>query len=276
MNDFIKKICFKKGLFLVIAIVGVFVVSGCSKNTQLVPILHETVIDATQVSELHITTEFTKIHIVPSNNNEIQMKLHGQITANYRDQVSLLVTEENQKVNIQVIEPKNYRNLITDKHQLDIGLPQRIFDLINIKGATAEVRMNGISVEKFEINSNQGNIHLAHLDGEEFNINSTIGHITLEKINGDTKVSTEQGKVTFIGEFGEGNLSVVTKVSDIDFMRAIFPEAWEADLTTIQGIIEGTLEQLTLSEQAKEWKGNKGTGGTKVEVFTKQGNILFP
>lgn len=276
MKNLIKKISLTEIILLLITIVGVFVATGCSKNTQLVPILQEKEIDTTQVSELHITTEFTRIHIVPSNNNEIQFKLHGQITAKYRDQVSLQVTEENHRVKIQVNEPKNYRNLNIDEHQLDIGLPQRTFDLINIKGATAEVSINGVSADNFEINSAQGNIQLAHLYGNEFNINSTIGHITLENINGDTKVSTEQGKVSFIGDLGKGNRSVVTKVSDIDFGRVKLPEAWVADLTTIQGTITGTLEQFTLTQQVKEWKGNKGTGGAKVEVSTKQGNILFP
>lgn len=263
-------------LLLLIMIVGALVFTGCSGDTQLVPIVQEVTIDTTQFSEIHISTEFTKLNIIPSKNDEIQLKLHGQINAKYRDQVSLQVTKENQRVFIQVQEPKNYRNLTTDVHQLDIVLPQRNFDLIKITGATADFRIDGISANQFEINAAQGNIQLAHLNGNKLDIRSTIGQIMLEHINGDMIITTEQGKVTFLGDLGEGNRSVVTKISDIDFTLAKFPDAWEAYLATNQGVIEGALAGLTRAQQSREWQGKKGTGGVKVEVMSKQGNILFP
>ncbi|MFH0071276.1 hypothetical protein, partial [Peribacillus sp. NPDC056705] len=125
-------------------------------------------INTGQVNKLYIRSETgtVKVKVIPIEGNEIQATLDGRTTKKWLKDYHLVMKEEDGLARIEIVQDSRMRlfDLYT-KLQLTVGIPNTKLDQLQIITDTADIYVDSVQANEYELASDTGAIEMNVAEG---------------------------------------------------------------------------------------------------------------
>ncbi|TCS93088.1 DUF4097 family beta strand repeat-containing protein [Hazenella coriacea] len=246
-------------------------------------VIEQKQIDGKEINQVKINSKLSNINIYPSPNDQIELKLEG--TVNQKADIDFQVSAENHQLSITVDYINKFPMSFKLSHlNLDVYLPEKVYDSVNIKSDIGEISIDQkLLAKKLELKSDIGEIEVDEFEGDELICTSNLGDMKLKKINASFDIKTETGSVDMNSVSSlKNNNKIKTQLGNVNVELSGEPKSLGLDLSTELGEIETDfmVHTKTSGKNASPIGGSlQGLVGEKVEnaptltVSTELGDI---
>jgi lia operon protein LiaG len=187
---------------------------------------------AEQVHGIAINTTQTNVDIIRGESDEIQVELFGNGTGKGNATLKSEQTGDQLTVTVQ----HHAKGIFSRNNaRLQVVLPARQFDRLQVKTTSGEMRVEGASAASLDLTSISGNIEAKGLEGEDLTVKTTSGEIRVDTWAGNATVTSVSGDQELIG-FKEGHLTSSTTSGEVDVMDLV--DGQDVRITTVSGDVE--------------------------------------
>ncbi|KRE73567.1 DUF4097 family beta strand repeat-containing protein [Paenibacillus sp. Soil750] len=246
-------------------------------------------IAAANIDTLIIENDISGMTFVPSNSDEISVRLVGAARSENAQNCTIeAVTEGSNTWRVDVCTNRKnhidfgfdlteFKSLFSGQRlrlQTEVRLPDKLYKAITASTDTGSINFKEVKAEKLTASTDTGTITVDRYEGKALNLQTDTGSIHLNDGQGNVKLKTDTGSITAkLRELGD----TVTAESDTGSVRIQLdsaPTDATFDLTTDTGSatlnVPGVNVQRTSHNNAK---GTIGNGSKKVTVRTDTGYV---
>ncbi|CCF15677.1 putative lipoprotein [Brevibacillus laterosporus GI-9] len=287
-------------LFIIIGVMGCvgWVLQGGIYGQKAASIINEKTIEHTQFKQLIVDSASKDIHIVPSNDDYIKIRLNEKSGWFGTRNTELQVTKENDKLLIATTRPPTWFSLdfSMDDEGLTISLPQKTWEKMKLSSTSGNITAGDVFAKEFVASSTSGDIEMKQLESEQSDIQVTSGNVeisrliatysTFESTSGDIDVQEATGEIkanstsgnidlktaevahNLTLEASSGNINIVTTKQPIDTRLVAKTSSGEIQ-TNLEGFRFNSISNHNV--EATNGKEIKRT----VHIQTTSGDITF-
>ncbi|WJE53564.1 DUF4097 family beta strand repeat-containing protein [Bacillus cereus] len=294
----IKKIVYI-GIFLCVIGgigIGILKVFGLSSNNT--EIHKKETVASENINEIEINTSAADVELVPTDLNEIEILLDGNIKENIKDKYTFKVNEKNNKLNIDFLTNDNSLGLhlgsISDM-KLKVNLPKKGYENIKVKTTSGQIIAEGIEGKILTMEATSGNISTIESKiKKELTAETSSGTIKINKSEaGIVNFKTSSGKIdsnnlvsknaNFEDISGEikynnktlkGDIAFQTSNGDVKINFDKVPTSFKVGFEGNSGKADIDVEGLLYEDKSKNKAiAIKGDGENKIKVRTSSGDL---
>ncbi|NOV00444.1 DUF4097 family beta strand repeat-containing protein [Paenibacillus planticolens] len=246
-------------------------------------------ISSTNIDTLIIQNDDSSVTFIPSNSDEIKVRLVGTMREANAPNCTMEATTEGSNVwRVDVCtKTKNHFNFGFDISELknliagrsfglktEVSLPDKMYKSITVSSDTGNINFKDLKSEKLTASTDTGNISIDRYEGKQINFQADTGNINIQQGQGDVKVKTDTGGITAkLSDIGDS----VTLESDTGSIRLTLdptPKNVSFDLSTDTGSTNLDVPGLTVDRKDRHSaKGTLGDGSKKVKVSVDTGYV---
>ncbi|CAN7156279.1 DUF4097 family beta strand repeat-containing protein [Paenibacillus sp. LjRoot153] len=247
-------------------------------------------IAAANIDTLIIENDISGMTFVPSNSDEISVRLVGAARSENAQNCTIeAVTEGSNTWRVDVCtNRKNHINIGFDltefkslfsgqrlRLQTEVRLPDKLYKAITVSTDTGSINFKEVKAEKLTASTDTGTITVDRYEGKTLNLQTDTGSIHLNDGQGNMKLKTDTGTITAkLRELGD----TVTAESDTGTVRIQLDSATTDttfDLSTDTGTARLDVPGVNVQQPTRHniVKGSIGNGSKKVTVRTDTGYV---
>ncbi|MBN2285747.1 MAG: DUF4097 family beta strand repeat protein [Tissierellales bacterium] len=221
---------------------------------------------------IDVSASVKELHVIKSNNQEIQISLKGSIKSNYKP--GLVVEATGRSVAIRT-QDRLMTNMNESKNSLvmTIHLPENYSGSLDVGTVSGDIDISSFSLNNLSLSTVSGDIHAADMVARSLKISSVSGSIKAESVKGVTgRFSTTSGKILAGVEPFAGGLHIASVSGDVDLQ---LPENADCGLefSTVSGKFENGNGFIVDKIVNQNVKALKGSGKNSIKVVTTSGNL---
>jgi lia operon protein LiaG len=260
-DETMKKLGYGLLFFMAVLLSGVgfiFYNEGANAfSTKVVELHEEQSIMGKTVSRISITSRSTDVVALPHTQDEIVVKLKGEVSEKMANAFELTVTEHNGEVQVEVdrnTRPSFTVFAINKGTLLTVLVPEKIYDEITIEATS-------------------GDIHAAELTANSLALQATSGDMSGENLVGGSQLlfKTTSGDIESL--HNQANKMIVEATSG-DIMMDMEEHAYSVDFKGDEGKVD--VPGFLFEEMSEERiQGKKGEKGMTIFVRTTSGDFVL-
>ncbi|MFD2216722.1 MULTISPECIES: DUF4097 family beta strand repeat-containing protein [Metabacillus] len=283
---------------IVVGIAGSVVTAATTDvfSPEMKDILQEEEVKGTEIQQIEVGTSSTNIKMVPSKGDSIKVKLTGKVSEKLKDKYKLVVTEEGDKVNIDVknqdlyfyvgfsfielnleieVPEKEYQSLVVKSSSGDIDISQLKVEEFSTEASSGDITIDQISVSKnSKMEASSGTIHAKNSSASVFNLGASSGDIIIQNIDGHVEAETSSGSIELNNKQVTGNINALASSGDVIVQFDESPKSLTVDFrgSSGDGVIE--LEGFSYEDKSENIiNGKIGNGEYELKVRTSSGDF---
>lgn len=283
---------------IVVGIAGSVVTAATTDvfSLEMKDILQEEEVKGTEIQQIEVGTSSTNIKMVPSKGDSIKVKLTGKVSERLKDKYKLVVTEEGDKVNIDVknqdlyfyvgfsfielnlkieVPETEYHSLVVESSSGDIDISQLKVEEFSTEASSGDITIDQISVStNNKMEASSGTIHVKNSSASVFNLGASSGDIILQNVDGHVEAETSSGSIELNNKQVTGNINALASSGDVIVQFDESPKSLAVDFTGNSG--EGVIELEGFSYEDKSENiinGKIGSGEYELKVRTSSGDF---
>ncbi|WP_139492738.1 DUF4097 family beta strand repeat-containing protein [Brevibacillus dissolubilis] len=220
-------------------------------------------IPAKGIERIEIEGSVFPVELIPSNSDEIEIRLLGETSDTYMDNIELdidlkhgdtLRIEPILTLDTEIISMKNL-TLFQSQGKAVIAIPSQAYKQIAASTSLGDIHVNGLTADEFELSTHTGDI----------TVTNSTGRLDLETDLGDTTIQLREL---------QDDIMVETNTGDVLLTLNTPPEAATFDLATHTGTSEVNLPDIDYQKQTgRHLKVTLGTQGPLVHIDAALGDI---
>ncbi|OAJ74079.1 hypothetical protein AYJ08_10650 [Brevibacillus sp. SKDU10] len=287
-------------LFIIIGVIGCvgWVLQGGIYGQKAASITTEKTIEHTQFKQLIVDSASEDIHIVPSNDDYIKIRLNEASGWLGAKNTELRVREENDKLLIETIRPHTWFSLdfsMNDKG-LTVSLPQKTWEKMKLSSTSGNITAGDVLTQEFVASTTSGDIEIKQLESEKNDIQvtsgnveisrlvatystfeSTSGDIDIQEANGEIKANSTSGNIDVYTAEVAHNLTLEASSGNIEIVTTKQPTDTRFVAKTSSGEIQTNLEGFRFNSISNH--NVEATNGQEIKrtvhIQTTSGDIGF-
>ena len=226
---------------------------------------------AEQINAITINTTRADVQITRGEGDEIRLELTGKGKENGSGNATLKSEQTGDQLAVSV-QQSGSTLFSRNSAQLQVVLPARQFDRLQVKTASGDMRIEEASATSLDISSVSGDIQAEGLTGNELTVKTTSGDIIVDTWTGNATVTSVSGDQELI-RFKEGSLSSSTTSGEVDVMD--LTEGQDLRITTVSGDVEveGELANGQISTTSGEITVNAGKLDSGLTLQSVSGDL---
>lgn len=246
-------------------------------------------IAAANIDTLILQNDDSNITFVPTNGDEIKVRLVGTIRETNANECTVdAATEGNNVWRVDVCMKKNdhinfgfditeIKNWIAGRGfglKTEVSLPDKMYKAITVTSDTGTINFNDLKSEKLTANTDTGNISLDRYEGKQLNLQADTGNIHIQEGQGDVRIKTDTGGITAkLSDIGD-SVSLESDTGSVRLTLEPTPKNVSFDLSADTGSANLEVPGLTVDrEDHHTAKGTLGDGSKKVKIRVDTGYI---
>lgn len=249
--------------------------------------------DAEDVNKVHIDITSTDINIIPSADEEITVRLSGEVSTNRnRDIPSLVAYESGDELRIEIIRPKTiFIGVNIWRANLDIYIPEESIEVLEVDTTSSDINIRDLKVSEIDYNGVSGDFKGESLFAENIKFDATSGDVNLKDYTGDINIHTVSGDLVLEHGSQNDNIEVSTTSGDVSIEQEgvsdmniktisgdigidLFENAeFYLKANTVSGDIDNKFPIRVTSSSRRSLEGTVGSNGEEIVVSTTSGDI---
>lgn len=243
------------------------------------------------IKTINVDTVSTDINIITTKEDDIKVHFYGN--SNSRKSPPYLVTKANgDNLDVLIKYPFNIFSInINTKVILDIYIPEKYKNNLEIKTVSADTIIDNFKLDKFKLTTISGEVKINSLTANETKFKSTSGELNIntliskknefKAISGDTTIENITGEIlgdsvsgSFKLEYSDFRNSINVKTISGD-MELTIPKKSEfkLDFESVSGGLKNDFPVTLLDNSGKhQIKGNVGNGTKLIKIKTISGD----
>lgn len=166
-------------------------------NTATKEVHIEKSVDAAGIKNVAVETGSVDVQLMPGSADDIAVRLHGRVSNNDADSISLQVTPQGEtlQVSVQLPDGVNFGVHIFDV-QLTVELPERQWNGLQVAVGSGNVDAERLNSALIEVNTGSGNIRMNGIEARTAALQAGSGDITTGDIHAESfTVQTKSGNI---------------------------------------------------------------------------------
>ncbi|UJF33182.1 DUF4097 family beta strand repeat-containing protein [Paenibacillus hexagrammi] len=245
--------------------------------------------DAAQIENLSISTDFIGMTFIPSDGKDITVHLVGTVSKTLAKDCTIdAVTEGSDTWTVNVCNnPRNnfqfgfdlneLKNLIAHhdtRLRTEVTLPNKLYKSISVSSDVGSLQLKDIKSESLHAVTDTGSIALDRFEGSKLHLESDTGRITVGDAQGNVTIKTDTGSIQAkLRELGE-QVEMDADTGSIDLQLTAKPTSAFFDLSSDVGRVNLDVPGATANRDGRNaLTGTIGDGHSKVRLRTDTGSI---
>ena len=232
---------------------GIILVQSGGFSNEKIVINQEQTADLDGINEISIQSLSNDIKLIPVDDHEIRVHLHGDflcIVCNHN--IDLTVEKNGTEITVTT-GSSSYGFIVFNNAQLDVYIPRSYHKEITLQTSSGDITVHDMQFEKINVFTLSGNIDLRR----------TSGFIHADSKSGDIRIdlTTE-----------EFNMTIFTLSGDV---RLTLPKVvmFKFELQTTSGKINIDYSHTTIEDSKRKLVGYIGESNSQINIRTTSGDI---
>lgn len=235
------------------------------------------VIDANAVSAIDIDADTADVAFTVSNLDKISVRLVGEIKEDMQKDLRFdTYTGQFGTLGVKVDVPEDFGFTFgpTGSLQLQVIVPQKLYEQVRIKTLTGDVHTSRLEAAAYSFQSVTGDLELEGFTGKDLHIDTETGDITARAIEAKVNASSQTGEVELQFAKLTDDVLLDTETGDIELRLDNQPAAVQLDIQSDTGEIRAELSNLHIeAKDEHRLIGSIGDGGPRVHAKSSTGDI---
>lgn len=245
---------------------------------------------AANIDTLIIENDISGVTFVPSNSDEISVRLVGAARSENAQNCTVEATTEgtntwrvdvcmNNKAHINFgFDLTEFKSLFSGKSlrlRTEVSLPDKLYKAITVSTDTGSINFKEVKAEKLTASTDTGSITVDRYEGKTLNLQTDTGNINLNDGQGNVKLKTDTGSITAtLRELGD-TVTAETDTGSVRLKLDPVPTDASFDLSTDTGSANLDVPGVNVQQRTShnKAKGSIGNGSKKVTVRTDTGYV---
>lgn len=195
----------KKLMLIAFVLIGISVIGNITLYAlgyspfNLATIDEKQSISSKDVTKISISSTSGDIKVIPSNKEQIQVEMVGEVKKNTKNDYSLSIENDGDEIHVVAKQEEKARLFVLKPgtYELLIKVPRRNFETVRVHSDTANLYLSDIEANNFELKALAGKITVNQLKGR-IDAETTVGDInlTLSNILFDVVAKSINGSIT--------------------------------------------------------------------------------
>ncbi|MRH44053.1 DUF4097 family beta strand repeat protein [Aquibacillus halophilus] len=276
-----KKVALLAFVFLIIGIIGTVMYGGSVFSIGTNEVIDEKKqIDGADIDSLDINMDVGQVNLYESKDNSFNIHLNGNMPRSTVDNIVFDVKEENNYIIIEVGTREDFVfsipglfNFSNGSIELDIELPKKAYDTIEVSTDVGGVMVDQLQVEQLDASTDVGTILINQLISKKALLSSNVGEVVVNGGIGAFTIDTDTGEIGLNMKEVIEPISIRSDVGEIDVTVQKQPVNLVLDLKSDIGDVSvKNLEGFNNSE-GQEMYIEIGQGGPTLKASTDVGSI---
>lgn len=248
----------------------------------MLPLELEETIDGTKVESFSIKTDIANTTFIPSETNELKIRLTGEITKADLPYAKIRLEELGGNVNVTAKTTRGFQigidvtrifHFFSNKLQLVIELPDKTYNTLKAETDTGDLALHAIRADKLELISDTGTITLKSFAGSKLIAETDTGNLHLGLVSAAVDLESDTGNISLNLEDFPANSSLKTDTGDIQITLAkTIP--LKVDFATDTGRLEVPDADFAAStRERRKISGQLANGGPLLYARSDTGDI---
>ncbi|WP_167577722.1 DUF4097 family beta strand repeat-containing protein [Ammoniphilus sp. YIM 78166] len=250
-----------------------------SINGPSVEFSERKVIPSTDLDRIQIRTDIAHLSVGETGGDEIEVRLRGNMEQEWRDNLRFEVRQEGNQAAIELLLPPNPKlsfGMSAKELELDVLLPDKRFEEIDIRSSIGTINIENIQVDQLQAKTNVGKISLLEVRGVKTELKTDVGLIFVEKVGGELDITSNTGKIDVLLEGITSDVRIKSNTGKVNVYSKNKPSSLKLDLRSDIGRVEVSMKDLDYEENLnREVIGTIGSGAPLVKIRTNVGKIDF-
>lgn len=270
--------------------------------------------NAVQLEKLTIEASSTNIKLLPTDRDEIELKLYDAANKSYDIESHVRGELKNNHLSLEVISPKKWFTWLSFlSTTLEITVPTHMMDEIVVESKSGNIQGSGFNASSIVLEANSGSIKISDTNTADLSLSTLSGSISAEQLTADTiDMESNSGSVNLTSftanevtvEANSGNITLEGDTASVDAQASsgninleLVQLTNDSSLETSSGNIKLSLEQLDslyvtheknsgttsitksgfelLKQERRKTEGVFGNGEIELDVKTSSGNFYL-
>ncbi|WP_335873062.1 DUF4097 family beta strand repeat-containing protein [Bacillus sp. 2205SS5-2] len=208
-------------------------------SLNVVPIKEDASVEGKQIRNISVQGSSMDVNVLPSDKDNIDIKLRGEVSERVKDHFNLQVKQVNDFLSVEM-ERKKFSapfGVIVVRLTLDLFIPKKIYESLLVKTSSGEIELHLVKSKNIELKTSSGDIRVKDIEETEAiklsassgdmiltggqarftQLETSSGDIIMRKFGGSQlEASSSSGKIDICGY--QGNLHVESSSGDINLL----------------------------------------------------------
>jgi Uncharacterized conserved protein len=259
-----KKILAVAAVLLIIGLVGSLITYRY--GNEMKEISEQQTVAGSQVAAIDIRSDNTRIELLPSTDQDVNIQLDGKVLSNVKPQLSVKAEDSTLMITMNKNQRKWFNfNLREDSLTLKVYLPEKQYNELKIKNNNGYLKAKQLNVTSIQASTNNGRIEFSDTASQAVKVKADNGKIMLDHVTGVLDGRTNNGSITVQTKEINQNITLDTNNGKI----LIQMETEPTDVTFYTHVDNGRINIFD------KYKGNTvvGDGKTLVKLTADNGSI---
>ncbi|SFD81774.1 Putative adhesin [Paenibacillus catalpae] len=219
-----------------------------------------------QVAAIAINSDNTRVEILPSADQDVNIQLDGKVMSNVKPQLSVKAEDSTLFISMNKDHHKWFNfSFHQDSLTLKVYLPEKQYNELKITNDNGYIMAKQLNVASIQASTDNGRIEFSDTASQAVKVKADNGKITLDHVTGVLEGRTDNGSITVLTKEITQNITLDTNNGRI----MIQTETEPTDVSFYTHVDNGRINIFD------KYKGNTvvGDGKTLVKLTADNGSI---
>jgi lia operon protein LiaG len=242
---------------------------------ETVTIDEQELIDAERIERIIVKTGSTNVRVTPIEGKQIKVLFQGKASKKIADNTDLTVTQDENNLNLQVERSASLGFYQFIKADLEIKLPKKLFDKIEVNTSSGDIDVNGIETGMTQLIASSGDITVENLQSQLVALEVSSGIIDASQLLGKVRVKASSGDVELSLTEIKEDVTIETSSGDASISFTTMPKSLGLKFETSSGEGNVVIDMDNLKESEDSISGTIGNGKPLLNVKTSSGDFML-
>ncbi|TLS37963.1 DUF4097 family beta strand repeat-containing protein [Pseudalkalibacillus caeni] len=259
---------------LVLGVIGVFLTGNSLFAINASSVDEEKSFSGGQFSTVEVYLDAGHVEVTEGDDDKIHVRLTGKdmdLTIDDSGDTLKVRAESEEVFNIKI--PFITGNDDGDRH-LEIALPKKEFDKIEVKNEAGKLELGKIEAKKLVVDTKAGEVTVDGFIGDYAKLSSDAGKIDIKEATGKLDIKTKAGQINTEIEVLNKDINIETEAGEVNVDLKKIPEDLKIEAKTTIGKIDANLPDIDFDESSNGTIVKEiGEGGPVLKIRTTVGKI---
>lgn len=182
------------------------------------------------IKEITIMSNYANIEILPTDSDEITVKLKGYTNSNNRKVTEIVTLKENTG-KLQIDAKKSwFLNIsffnfkLNEREDLILHVPKKHYEFIDIKNDVGKTVVKDITVDQLTVENSVANMNLENVQANIIDVENNVGNITLKNNDGKIYAENDVGNISVVTDEINNDMAFIANVGKISLTVPSIPD----------------------------------------------------
>ncbi|WP_053372101.1 DUF4097 family beta strand repeat-containing protein [Paenibacillus sp. FJAT-27812] len=272
-----KKLAAFALIMLGVGVLCAFFVFGKNDLTKFKgdPYLLEKTVDASSLKSIYAKTDTFSVNFVRGTSDDIQLRLEGNASAQYKDKIVLKADQKGDTLYIEGNTKNSFTFGISIINlKLTIELPEKVWDTVDINTDTGNITIEQMEAENLKLKLDTGNLKVSNYSFKEILFDTDTGNVTFTDGVGSIKGETDTGNIRIENDELRGDIALESDTGNVTINVDKQPQSAAIHIQKDVGSSKVEWAGFTDTNDSKSIiEGKIGNGDIQIAVKSDVGNV---